>query len=213
VLSTHSEIKGQGGPMNYKKTVLISLALGSGLAISASAFAGSASGTMLANTCNGCHGPFGNSFGPGIPTIAGNASVYIVDKMKAYKSGEMPSTIMGNIAKGYSDEEFKKMGEYYAKQTYTPMAQKHDAKLAKAGKKLHKKYCEKCHSEAGTLAEDESGFLSGQWMPYLEYSLADYHSGVATSTKKMKKKVKKMFKKEGAEGFNKLINYYGSNNQ
>ncbi|MFK5985388.1 MAG: cytochrome c [Pseudomonadota bacterium] len=199
--------------MNFKKTVLISLALSGGLAVSAGAFAGEASGTMLANTCNGCHGPHGNSFGPGIPSIAGNAATYITEKMIAYKSGEMPSTIMGNIAKGYSEAEIKRISEYYAKQKYVPVVQKHDADLAKAGKKLHDKYCEKCHSEAGVLAEDESGMLSGQWMPYLEYSLADYHSGVATSTKKMNKKIKKMFKKEGAEGFKKLIHYYGSNTQ
>ena len=196
--------------MNLKKTVLISLALTGGMAISAGALAATASGTMLANTCNGCHGPFGNSFGPGVPTIAGNSETYVTDKMLAYRSGDMPSTIMGNIAKGYTDEEIKSIAKYYAKQTYVPVAQKHDAKLAKAGAKLHKKYCEKCHSESGTIAEDDSGMISGQWMPYLEYSLQDYHSGVATSTKKMKKKMKKMFKKEGVEAFEKLVHYYGS---
>ncbi len=196
--------------MNYKKTVLISLALGGGMALSASALAAGASATMLANTCNGCHGPFGNSFGPGIPSIAGNSETYVTDKMLAYKSGDMPSTIMGNIAKGYSEDEFKLMGSYYAQQKYIPRAQKHDAKLAKAGKKIHKKYCEKCHEDGGLSSEDDAGILSGQWMPYLEYSLADYHNGIATSTKKMRKKMKKMFKKEGAEGFKKLIHFYGS---
>ncbi len=199
--------------MNLKKTVLISLALSGSFAASASALAGGASGEMLANTCYGCHGPQGNSFGPGIPSIAGNSEVYLVDRMKAYKSGDMPSTIMSNIAKGYNDEEIKRMSAHIAKEAYVPVAQKHDAKLAKAGKKLHKKYCEKCHSEYGTLAEDESGFLSGQWMPYLEYTLADYHNGKADAGKKMKKKMKKLFKKEGAEGFKKLIHYYGSNTQ
>jgi cytochrome subunit of sulfide dehydrogenase len=196
--------------MNYKKTVLISLALGSSMAISASALASGASALMLSNTCNGCHGPFGNSFGPGIPSIAGSSETYLHEKMMAYKSGDAPATIMGNIAKGYSEDEIKLMAGYFAKQEYVPVAQKHDAKLAKAGKKLHKKYCEKCHSESGTLAEDDSGMLSGQWMPYLEYSLADYHSGAADAGKKMKKKMKKLYKKEGAEGYKKLIHYYGS---
>ena len=193
--------------------MLITAALGSSFFLSANALAETASASMLANTCAGCHGPMGNSFGPAIPSIAGNGEVYFVEKMGAYKSGDAPSTIMGQIAKGYTDEEIKAMAGYFAKQKYRPMAQKHDASLASAGKKLHEKYCEKCHSEAGTLADDESGFLSGQWMPYLEYSLADYHSGKATMTKKMAKKVKKMYKKEGAAGFEKLINYYGSAKQ
>ena len=196
--------------MNLKKTMLITAVISGGFAVSASALAATASGEMLGNTCNGCHGPMGNSFGPGIPSIAGNAEVYLTEKMLAYKSGDAPSTIMGNIAKGYSEAEIKAMSAYFAKQTYKPMPQKHDAKLAKAGKKLHKKYCEKCHDNGGTSAEDESGFLSGQWMPYLEYSLADYHNGVADAPKKMAKKMKKLYKKEGAAGIEKLIHYYGS---
>jgi len=196
--------------MNLKKTMLITAALTGGLAVSSSAVAATASGEMLGNTCAGCHGPQGNSFGPAIPTIAGNAAVYLAERMKAYKNGDAPASIMGNIAKGYSDAEIDAMAEYFSKQKYRPMAQKHDANLAKAGKKLHKKYCEKCHSESGTLAEDESGMLSGQWMPYLEYSLADYHSGAAKPPKKMAKKLKKLHKKEGAAGIEKLIHYYGS---
>jgi cytochrome subunit of sulfide dehydrogenase len=199
--------------MNLKKTVLISLALTGGMAISASALAATASGTMLANTCNGCHGPFGNSFGPGIPSIAGNSEQYITDKMLAYRSGDMPSTIMGNIAKGYTDEEIEAMSKYYAKQTYVPVKQEHDAALAKEGKALHKKYCKKCHTgpEDMTVDDDSSGMIFGQWMPYLEYSLADYHNKVATSTKKMRKKMKKMFKeKGGVDVFKKVIHYYGS---
>ncbi|MBF0263862.1 MAG: c-type cytochrome [Gammaproteobacteria bacterium] len=201
--------------MNLKKTMLITAALTSTAALSA--FAGShggktatASGEMLGNTCAGCHGPRGNSFGPAIPTIAGNAATYLSDKMKAYKSGDAPSSIMGNIAKGYSDAEIDAMAGYFSKQAYKPMAQKHDAAMAKAGKKLHDKYCEKCHSEAGTLADDESGLLSGQWMPYLEYSLADFQSGAANAPKKMATKLKKLHKKEGAAGIEKLIHYYGS---
>jgi len=102
------------------------------------------------------------------------------------------------------------MSKYYAKQKYVPVKQEVDAGLAKAGAKLHDKYCEKCHSELGTVADDDSGMLSGNWMPYLEYSLADYHNGVATSTKKMRKKMKKMFKKEGVEAYKKLVHFYGS---
>jgi len=205
-----SIIKGQGGPMNYKKTVLISLALGSGLALNASAVAATASAEMLAYTCAGCHGTDGSSNGPGIPTIAGASEEYLNEIMMAYRNGERASTIMERIAKGYSDEEIKAMSAFFAKQPFKVFPQEHDPKLAKAGAKLHKKYCEKCHAEGGTSAEDDSGILAGQWMPYLEYTMADYQSGRLTPTKKMKKKMEKLEKKEGAEGYKKLIHFYGS---
>jgi len=75
-----------------------------------------ASTTMLANTCAGCHGSNGVSMGPSIPTLAGMSSVYIVETMEGYKSDEIPSTIMGRLAKGYTSDEFAQMGEYFAKQ-------------------------------------------------------------------------------------------------
>jgi cytochrome c553 len=73
-----------------------------------------ATATMLADTCAGCHGTDGASTGPATPSIAGNSEIYTVDTMMAFKSGERPSTVMGRIAKGYSEEEFKLMGSYFA---------------------------------------------------------------------------------------------------
>ncbi len=166
-----------------------------------------ASGEMLGNTCSGCHGPKGNSFGPGIPSIAGISEEFFIDRMGEYKDGSFPSTIMANIAKGYSEAEIEAMATFYAEQEYIPRVQKHDAKLAANGKKLHKKYCQKCHDND---PDDESGFLTGQWMAYLEYTLADYHSGSAKASKKMSKKLKALYKDHGATGITSLINYYGS---
>jgi sulfide dehydrogenase cytochrome subunit len=170
-----------------------------------------ASAEMLANTCNGCHGPEGASAGPASPTIAGISKDYFVETMQGFASGEIPSTIMGRIAKGYNDDELEAMGEHFSKEKFAPApAQKADAKLAKKGAKLHDKYCEKCHAEGGTSAEDDSGILAGQWTPYLEMTLADYIKGDRTATKKMAKKLKKLHKKEGDAGIQALINYYAS---
>ena len=64
-----------------------------------------ASASMLANTCAGCHGTGGNSQGPSAPTIAGISGAYFVEVMQGFASGEVPSTIMGRIAKGYTEDE------------------------------------------------------------------------------------------------------------
>lgn len=168
-----------------------------------------ASTIMLANTCAGCHGGNGVSTGPSIPTIAGLSSTYFVETMEGYKTGDIPSTIMGRLAKGYTTEEFTQMGEYFAKQSYVEATgQKVDAAKAEAGAKLHDKYCDKCHSEGGTLADDDAGFLKGQWKAYLAAQLMDYQNKDRKAPKKMAKKLKKLHKKHGPAGIEALIEYY-----
>jgi hypothetical protein len=46
--------------------------------------------------------------------------VAIVDAMKKFKSGERPSTVMGRLAKGYSDAEVDGDGRFFSKQKLHP---------------------------------------------------------------------------------------------
>jgi len=62
----------------------------------------------------------------------------------------------------------------------------------KTGSKLFGKNCEKCHDEKGGLADDDSGILASQWLPYLEHSMVDFKAGSREMAKKMKKKVDKL---------------------
>ncbi len=191
------------------KTIGTALLLAGGLVLSStSAFA--ADPTMLGNTCAGCHGTNGSSVGPATPSIAGLTEDTIVEAMKAYKSGERPSTIMGRIAKGYTDEEFKAMGQFFSKQKMVIYPQSTDAAKAKKGAKLHDKYCEKCHEDGGTVDDEGTSILAGQWMPYLTFSMEDFNAGTREMPKKMKRKLEKMLDKEGQAGLDSLINFYGS---
>jgi len=184
------------------------LLLGSLISINASAATPGAS--MLANTCAGCHGTNGSSVGPASPTIAGISVDYFIETMEAYKKAERPSTIMSRIAKGYTEEEIKLMAKFFAKQEFIRQPQKHNAKLAKKGKKIHKKYCEKCHEDGGASSEDDAGILAGQWEPYLRYSMKDFTSGARSMEKKMKKKMNSLQKDHGDAGIDALIHYYSS---
>lgn len=166
--------------------------------------------TMLAYTCAGCHGVNGSSVGPATPTIAGMSEDYFVESMEAYQSGERPSTIMGRIAKGYSEKEIKVMAKYFSKQPFVRLPQKFDEKAARLGKKLHKKYCEKCHEDEGRSPEDDAGILAGQWEPYLRFTMEDYTSGNRPMEKKMKKRMKKLDEAQGEAGVDALIHYYAS---
>lgn len=169
-----------------------------------------ASAKMLADTCQGCHGMNGNSLGPAMPSIAGMSAEYLTEVLKAYKSGDASSTIMGRITKGYSDEELKQVAEVYSKKKFVAAPQEFDSAAAAKGKKLHEKYCEKCHSEGGSEAGDDSGFLAGQWTPYLHATMTDFTSGTREMPKKMKKKVESLMKKEGDDGMKALMAFYAS---
>lgn len=193
--------------MKHTKT-LGAVLLVSGIAFSGSGFASGASAEALSYTCAGCHGTNGASVGPASPSLAGMSQVYISDSMKAFKAGEREASIMTRIAKGYSDEDFEKMGEFFSKQERHVAMQ--DGKDSKKGAKLHDKYCDKCHEDNGSNPEDDSGFLAGQWTPYLKYSLEDAMDGTRDVGKKMIKQLKKLHKKEGDEGIQTLLDHYAS---
>jgi sulfide dehydrogenase cytochrome subunit len=168
------------------------------------------SASMLANTCAGCHGTNGSSVGPASPTIAGISTEYFIETMAAYKKAERPSTIMSRIAKGYTEEEIKLMADFFSKQPFVRQPQKHDAAKAGTGKKIHKKYCEKCHEDGGTSSEDDAGILAGQWEPYLRFSMEDFTSGNREMEKKMKKKLEELQADHGDAGVDALMHYYSS---
>ncbi len=71
---------------------------------------------MLVNTCVGCHGPNGSSLGPATPSIAGMSKFAFIQAMQEAKNNERPTTIMGRIARGYTDQEIEMMADFFSKQ-------------------------------------------------------------------------------------------------
>ena len=88
------------------------LALAGALA-AAPAVAEVTAGEMLGSGCTGCHGPDGISVGAAIPSIAGLDKIYLARVMVQFKNGERPSTIMGRIARGYTDSELRTMAKHF----------------------------------------------------------------------------------------------------
>jgi sulfide dehydrogenase cytochrome subunit len=176
--------------MSARKTLAV--LLGSGLLLGSAHLSAAPTATMLADTCAGCHGTDGASNGPATPSIAGLSEIYMVDTMNAFKSGERSSTVMGRIAKGYSEEEFKLMATVFAKQSVATTHQDTDPAKVAAGEELYGSNCEKCHDEKGALADDDAGILASQWLLYMQYSMEDFMSGAREMPKKMKKKVDKL---------------------
>lgn len=94
--------------------ILIAGLLGTGLLGAAGAVLASDAHTrQIASTCLSCHGPDGKSKSA-MPSLAGMDKTYFVTQMNAFKSGQRPASVMHRHAKGYTDQEFEKMGEYFA---------------------------------------------------------------------------------------------------
>lgn len=72
-------------------------------------------GMMLSNSCAACHGTDGRSPGA-IPSINGKSVRFLTQALEEFRAGTRPSTVMGRHARGYSDEEIRKIAEYFSRQ-------------------------------------------------------------------------------------------------
>lgn len=68
-----------------------------------------------AAACSNCHGT-GGVAQPGMETLAGASKADMTRKLKEYKAGTRPATIMHQLAKGYSDEQLEEIAGYFAAQ-------------------------------------------------------------------------------------------------
>ena len=149
--------------------IIVGITYAIGLGFSAATLAAGVSGSMLGNTCAGCHGVNGASSAATMPIIGGQSKAYLEATMKAYRDGSRAATIMGRIAKGYNDEQISAMSGFLAKQPWVSAPQPVDAKLAKQGEALYAKKCKMCHAENGTkVADGAAPRLAGQWTAYLQ---------------------------------------------
>jgi sulfide dehydrogenase cytochrome subunit len=72
-----------------------------------------AAATNMANNCFACHGPNGVSPGS-IPSLHALTAQNIAEMLKAFKSGQRPSTVMGRHAKGYTNTEIEAISSHIA---------------------------------------------------------------------------------------------------
>lgn len=69
----------------------------------------------LAATCAGCHGTDGRARGDMKP-LAGRPADEIVTALADFRSGARPSTIMQQIARGYTEDQIRLLAGYFAAQ-------------------------------------------------------------------------------------------------
>ena len=74
-------------------------------------------GRNLAATCANCHGTNGKAVaGSGMGSLAGENKANMLQKLTDFRNGDRPSTIMQQIAKGYSEAQLTLIADYFAAQ-------------------------------------------------------------------------------------------------
>jgi len=171
--------------------------------------------------CDSCHGKDGVSMEGDVPTIAGISAFAIEEYMYEFRDKVRPCreskfrsgdtdrepTDMCAEAAELGEDEISEIAEHYGNMDFVPAKQEFDAAKAEAGASIHRRDCEKCHSDGGSYADDDASILAGQWMPYLEQVFADYAAGDRGMVEdKMKEKIDEL----DAESITALIHYYAS---
>jgi sulfide dehydrogenase cytochrome subunit len=192
-------------------TLILSIGLGSALVARAG---------DPAAACAGCHGTDGISSDASVPTITGMSFDYFADSMHAYqkklRSGTEMTIISGDkkgsksdmvkAVADLSDADIDALAKIYSNKKFIRAKQSADPALAAKGKEIHDKLCDKCHTEGGSAASDDSGILAGQWMPYLKAQMVDYKTGKRPVPTKMQPKLDQV----QTSDFDALVAYYGS---
>jgi cytochrome c553 len=174
----------------------------------------------LMQGCNDCHGDQGVSQWTDVPTIAGLAEFVHADALYVYRDKERPctdtayrqgdtsrpETNMCAIAGQLSDDDIDGLAAAYAELPYMPAKQEFDAALAEAGKAIHDKSCDRCHSKGGTDPEDEAGMLGGQQLGYLRNTFEEYAAESRDQPEKMEEAISQL----SADDIEALLNYYAS---
>lgn len=94
------------------------LLLAASLGVQANAQGVDTQARVWAASCAACHGTngAGGASRGAIPVIAGQDKTVLLQKLLAYKKGELQATVMHQHAKGYSDAELERLAAFFAAQ-------------------------------------------------------------------------------------------------
>lgn len=171
------------------KTVLLTLALATGIACSLPANAEEAK-TLADKYCADCHGASGNSVSSFFPSLAGQRKNYVVSRLTGFRDVNRVDPhaqyFMGRTAFRLSTKDSDALATYYAAQKpETESGPPADSAVVARGHDLYQKgapgrsvlACATCH---GPAAEGTGGAprLASQHALYLERQLAIFRVGL-----------------------------------
>lgn len=64
--------------------------------------------------CQTCHGEDGKATIAGTPNLSGQQKEYLIEQLRAYRSGSRRNEQMGIIAKSLTDDDIENLAEWYS---------------------------------------------------------------------------------------------------
>jgi sulfide dehydrogenase cytochrome subunit len=165
---------------------------------------------LLSSGCTGCHGPAGVTAGPAIPSVAGLDKIYLARVMVQFKNDERPSTIMGRIAKGYTDSELRTMAKQFGGLPWSPWPGVTGPDGLNEGREIHDRVCAECHEQEGRYQDRDTPRIAGQAPEYLLLSLLQYRDGQGTMKLPQPDKMLKALQPLSDQQLLSLSRYYAS---
>lgn len=131
-------------------------------------------GELRAKLCQTCHGKDGIAVRDGVPNLAGQNPVYMVDQFNRYADGRRFDYWMSSLAKHFSDEDKVRLAIYYSQQQPKPSGGGRLDLLAR-GEQLFQTLCSECHGED---AKGSQGYakLAGQRPEYIVKMLKEFQT-------------------------------------
>ena len=72
-----------------------------------------AAGRQKAASCATCHGAVGLSTLPNAPNLAGQPEIYLVEQLRAYRSGKRVNEVMSVVARPLSDRDIEDLAAWF----------------------------------------------------------------------------------------------------
>lgn len=128
-----------------------------------------AAGRRNTVTCNGCHG---QSAMKSVPVLGGQSAAYVVLAMRAYQDGVRPHPTMRDVAKGFSERDFRNFAAWYAQ----PGPERPLQSVVPPPEQASR--CAACHGADGSEpVSADVPRIAGQRSAFITTTLREYRDG------------------------------------
>jgi cytochrome c553 len=137
-------------------------------------------GRRKAEACGSCHGADGNATQAGVPSLAGQPTMYTHWQLLKFRDGRRRDPLMSPFAAPLGDDDMADLAAYYAAQPPRPRAASIDPAKAQAGRQLAEQHhCTSCH-RPDLAGHQQVPRLAGQDFAYLLKLLRGFKAQTAS---------------------------------